>query len=625
MVHKDRKAANSFAYLSVAGVPLSKRSNVLSPSPCYHTHTHTHTHSASARTPGGELHGDTRQEAIKRRRRYEQRYGTHGKQSQNGSLWSGGSSQPVLTRTTAHTNISMDILPQLEEEELLSTIQEDTVADHSTYIPSVGELSSSVVIPHQARENYHGTPRLNAKQFTSSAHNLTDGGMYGNVPGDPSAGSHNPLAIIADIQGEAAVREPPKKKQFPPLEAIDAAVCDVGHVYHNPVYEMEKAKKERGREGLRAKRNSSSDHGSYEIHPEKKPLEVSRSSPLPAVKGSKRQKQKLQASFTRPPALAQIDHPGQAGVSLEDVDQLMREVVSDASDLTLPVSSGWRHGGPATRASARTYHEMKQNLNPRPQSRPISSSHSFMNAPQLDSRSFVVQEEHRSQRPIIQPPLDSPPHQLALSPTLLPPPSPSETQRSTFSHTLSPTGSHSSSAQAPPSPTRHTLPSTQAPRSPTRHTLSTQGPSSPSRQSLSPTQGSPSPTWHTQPPVTLPAQASPRASPASPSTFTYPPPSTQAPPSPSRHSPSSAQPPPSSTRHPINVGSKQSVQELKRRFESYSSTPPTSPSPTPSPTVAPATTSTSPSFQPNHLSNDTDSGRESMVELVITDIDSAQF
>jgi len=68
----------------------------------------------------------------------------------------------------------MDILPQLEEEEFLSTIQEDSVADHSTYIPSVGELSSSVVIPHQARENYHGTPKLNPKQLTSSAHNLCD-------------------------------------------------------------------------------------------------------------------------------------------------------------------------------------------------------------------------------------------------------------------------------------------------------------------------------------------------------------------------------------------------------------------------------------------------------------------
>ena len=583
-----------------------------------HTHTHTHTHicthahtrnTASARNPGGEVHGETRQEAVARRRRLEQQYGTHGKQSQNGSLWSNETGQPVLTRTTACTHLSMDLLPELEED-YLSTIQEDSVANHSTYIPSVGELSSSVVIPHQARENYRGTPKLPTKQMMSSAHNLTDSGPHDQVDADHATGTHNPLAIIADIHGEEAVLEQQKtKKLFPPLEAVDVNALDVGKIFHNPVYEIERIRKEResGSKKASLHQNSSYRNSFEALLSRKKTLGSLRSSPLSEPQGGKKA---LQASVSLGPAITTMSsgHQQYSNSSMGEVDQLMREVEAEADSLAPPMVSRRAGGEPAIRASAKTYKEMKRNLNPCPKSRPISLSRSFMDDPEVGATSPVgLKESHSSWQPLsLLPPVshtgeDFQPQPVPASPTLL---SPSSQLNYTNTHPREtshiPLESEAFLIPLPPSPTHHTLPSSPH-HIPTRHTLPSSPPHSPTQQTL-PSSPPHTPTRHTLPSSQL----------HTPLRYTLP----------SAQLPAIQQIPPPITDNSIKLEAKQTVKELKKRFESSSSSL-TSPSPTPSPTV-PITSSTS-AFSSNYTANDTDSGRESMVELVITDIDSSMF
>ena len=522
---------------------------------------------ATARTQGGEIQGDARQSALQQRRMRERHYGTQSDRSMNGSAKTG---LPVRTHTTA---VSLDLLHQLEEGELLSTIpEESSMCDHSTYIPSAGELSSTVVIPHQARENYgSGTPKLDQKRpMTSSEHNLTDLGAYDRSPVEKHPGSHNPLAIIADIQGESAVTEQRRsQKRFPPLEAIDPLDLETGRVYNNPVYIMEKEKGEHSpirmsrssplsllRTSLKAKHSPSLVHDSVtepaqhtpkpstgersRLAPTKKPVETTRSSPLAFLRGSKK-KQRLRAANTMPPTL---DPDGEEPVitSIDDLDNVVEAV---------PGTSKQKH---PTRASARTYDEMKQKLKQKPPSRPISSSHSFMDSPLTASTSARDEALHTHDSAIGL----APRYQLSLSP--IPPPLPATSPNSlTSSCSFSiPTVTISTSQPLPLSPKEPFLPST--------NTVS----------------------FSTPHPSVIPSQQPSQ--------------------SPKKHTPSHNQP---------FVQSKSTVKELRERFESMS-TPPTSPTP-PSPNFQ----SSSPlhsSTQHHCMDTELDSGRESMVELAITDI-----
>ena len=508
----------------------------------------------------------------------ERHYGSQSDRSMNGSLWSANTRLPVLTHTTA---VSTELLSQLEEGEVLSTIpEESSMCDHSTYIPSVGELSSTVVIPHQARENYgSGTPKLDQKRpMTSSEHNLADPGAYDRSPVEKHAGSHNPLAIIADIQGESAVTEQRRlQKRFPPLEAIDPLDLETGRVYNNPVYVMEKEKREHNpirmsrsspfsllRTSLKTKHSHSLGLDSVTEHtpksstgersrlaPTKKPVETTRSSPLAFLRGSKK-KQRLRATNTLPPTFDPNSTEGEEPVvtSIDEIDDL--DVVVDARHEAVPGTSRQKH---PTRASARTYNEMKQKLNQKPPPRPISSSHSFMDSPLTASTSARDEPLHTHDSAIGL----APRYQLSLSP--IPPPLPANLTTSPNSPTSSsaPTVTMSTSQPLPPSPKEPLLSSTNKVSTLTPHF------------SVVPSQ--------------QPSQ------------------------SPKKHAPSHDQ---------SFFQSKSSVKELRERFESMS-TPPTSPTP-PSPHLFQSSSPLHTSTQHHCMDIELDSGRESMVELAITDI-----
>lgn len=439
---------------------------------------------------------------------------------------------PVLTRTT---HISLDLLPRLEEDEFLSTIQEESICDHSTFIPSVGELSSTAVIPHQAQEKYEGTPKIEPK--ISSEHNLTDLAPFESSPVEKHPGSHNPLAIVVDIQGESVVTRQ-KQKRFPPLEAVDAQELDTGKVYNNPVYELEKKrqeKSERKKEILKLSRssplpkqksllghdspsNTSSKHsteGKNELAPTKKLVETTRSFPL-SFFGSSKKRTKLNPA-PDPTCSGGEDEP----------------IITSIDSVTYgepPINSRYHHYAvEKTRASARTYNEMKCKSNIRRPSRPISSSHSFRG---IASEELVcTSSAHDSAIGL------SPNHQMSL-------PAPSQTS---LQPNVNPYLPSNSTVQIHVSSTNITSP----------------------QPSMSPNEQFPPPTH-----------------PDFPSTVT-----------------------------------KGTVKEFCQRFESISTTPPTSP-------TSPTLLSTSPTLHPSstcltsthHQCIDTDSGRESMVELVVTDI-----
>ena len=585
---------------------------------------HTHSFTATACTVGGDLQGDTRQAARERKKKYEKQYGSHSNRSMNGSMWSTRTGQPVLTRTT---HVSLGLLPQLNEEDFLSVIKEET---NEHFNPSVGELSSTVVIPHQARGDYEGTPKLNQKHIkTTSASNLTDYG-YEQDESDTHTGLHNPLAIVVDIEGEAAVTQHTKKrKQFPPFEAIDGHDLDTGKVYNNPVYEMEKRKRRKeeasggdgggGKEPLRLSQssplsflrasqreklrathtlpvglddatgspqhtpNSSPETGEKSrLAPTKKPVEVTRSSPLAFLRGSKKKK-KLQASLTLPPTL----HPDSTDegaeprvTSLDEIDNIVREVEIGAQQLVPPPAAGHRQARHATRASARTYHEMQRKMNPKLPSRPISSSHSFTDSPLADGRSIGTMKEESVQASATHDSAIglSPQHQLSLSP--IPPP---HTHPTITTTTTSHSPVHSSQPHISPS---YSTTST------TLHSTPPHPPPSPREQPLPSTNMSP------------PASSLTRSQPA------Y---------HPNQHLTSHTQ----SSHLPV-TRSKNTVQELRLRFESISSTPPTSPTSLSFPSH-PSSSSPLPTSTTHHHCTETDSGRESMVELVTTDIDSTAF
>ena len=170
------------------------------------TNTHTHTHTDSARNVGGELHGETRSLALRKRRLDESHYSS-SKHSQTPA--------PPSTRThttsphTNHTKVSPETeLLHDSNEFLVTSLLESSVEVHSTHVPSAGELSSSVVIPHQARDRQspRTTEELRKKdaRFWVSVEDFT---VIDYEP-RPPPGSLNPLALIANAEGESAVRSP---------------------------------------------------------------------------------------------------------------------------------------------------------------------------------------------------------------------------------------------------------------------------------------------------------------------------------------------------------------------------------------------------------------------------------
>lgn len=455
----------------------------------------------------------------------------------------------VLTRTT---HVSLDLLPQLEEEYMS---QEESVYDHSTYIPSVGELSSTVIIPQQIRDNYDGsTLHVQQQPRTTSELNLIDT-FNDQSPMVQHPGSRNPLAIVADIQGESTITEHSRsKRRFPPLEAIDPDDLNTGKVYNNPVYDMEKKRKEE--KSLELSQSSavsllkrshktkiktatpkdditpklSEDEPSV-LTPTKKAIEIARSSPLTFLRGSKK-RQKIRTSLAMPATLHPGDEKQSVITSIDDVE--------NCKQLTLTATGNKRPFNVA-RASARMYNEKMRNSTTTHQ---ISSSRSFVDYPHITGTSVGVKREDCSNDSAIG---LAPRYQLSVSPT--PPPS----------HDIV-NPERSSECPSDPMNVPHT------------------GTSVNTNQSI----------------VSKPSLSTPTA------VFST---SNVRKRSPTvKSSQTNFQSHKSITHVPLNS----SVKELRLRFESLSSTPPTSP--------------TSLTSHTHSTDADLDSGRESMVELVVTDI-----
>ena len=60
---------------------------------------------------------------------------------------------PILT--SAHIATFHEELGTIHEEDFMSSaIDSSVIAEHSTFVPSAGELASSVIIPMQVREKH---------------------------------------------------------------------------------------------------------------------------------------------------------------------------------------------------------------------------------------------------------------------------------------------------------------------------------------------------------------------------------------------------------------------------------------------------------------------------------------
>ena len=114
------------------------------------------------------------------------------------------------------------------------------MADHSTHIPSAGELSSTVVIPHQKRDRHPSQPDLNSKVRSASMQDLTDAFFTDLEPHPPTRGTCNPLALIADLQVNGTID---RGAELGVMEGT--AGLQARRIFSNPVYEIEKAKQEK--------------------------------------------------------------------------------------------------------------------------------------------------------------------------------------------------------------------------------------------------------------------------------------------------------------------------------------------------------------------------------------------
>ena len=149
-----------------------------------------------------------------------------------------GSFQRGKADITHTTHLSLDLLPQLDEDYSLG--QDKPFHQHCTYIPSAGDLSSTVVIPHDKCKT--GTLVAgNCHLGALSDHVVAEVCVYEHPAVENNPGSHNPLAVVADTQGESAVTKYAKpQKLFPPLEVIDPYELNAGKVYNNPTYTVMK-------------------------------------------------------------------------------------------------------------------------------------------------------------------------------------------------------------------------------------------------------------------------------------------------------------------------------------------------------------------------------------------------
>lgn len=160
----------------------------------------------SARNVGGELHGETRSLALRKRRLDESHYSS-SKHSHTPAPPSNHTQ--TVSPYTNHSKLS-PATGQLHDsnEYLIPSLLENSVEVHSTHVPSAGELSSSVIIPLQARDRQ--SPRTMEERQKKDMRfwaSVEDFAVMDYVP-QPPPGSLNPLALIANAEGESAVRSP---------------------------------------------------------------------------------------------------------------------------------------------------------------------------------------------------------------------------------------------------------------------------------------------------------------------------------------------------------------------------------------------------------------------------------
>jgi hypothetical protein len=349
--------------------------------------------------------------------------------SRHGRIRSVLSGRPGLNALTRTTHISLDLLPQLDEGDG----QVESMNEHSTYIASAGELSSTSVIPHQVREGCAPVTGFDSHPRASSENDLTEPGLREHPAAENNPGSHNPLAIIADIQGESAVTDLARpKKQFPPLEAINPHDVDVGKVYENllyngkrrneektlsrstPVSMLRSSKKARlqakysretGKE--QQKTNMTKAKDTVASSPNKMSVQKARSYPFSFLSGSKK---KSQLGTTLQPTAQYFSEVEEGTVtSIDGLDS-----VADSNNLYPPYTTQ-RQSHSIARASARTYKDMKHHSK---KTRPISTSQSFLGTPiAAHTESGVKTEEDFTDEPAVS---MAPRYRLSLSP--IPPP-----------------------------------------------------------------------------------------------------------------------------------------------------------------------------------------------------------
>ena len=122
------------------------------------------------------------------------------------SYWS-RSPGAVLTGTTQTMVTHPNDLGVIEEADFDDFHPSDSIMEeHSTFIPSAGELASTVIIPHQVRDKNSDTDLLRSKntlRATASLDNLGDGLLADfGCSQDPHPGVNNPMVNVL-AEGES--------------------------------------------------------------------------------------------------------------------------------------------------------------------------------------------------------------------------------------------------------------------------------------------------------------------------------------------------------------------------------------------------------------------------------------
>ncbi len=129
---------------------------------------------------------------------------------QNGSGDQRSRGVPVLTRTTAHKDVALPEYDRFNSGVFLTTIQEESTTDHAEFAPTAdGSPLPSSLPPHHGQDSSHLGQHV--KPRSRSVDQITHVDFLHELgpSGLPHAGSHNPLAYIADIEGERAVAGSP--------------------------------------------------------------------------------------------------------------------------------------------------------------------------------------------------------------------------------------------------------------------------------------------------------------------------------------------------------------------------------------------------------------------------------